>query len=106
VGFVLWRVAFSPADKFLLVHRQFVVSAFRLFTLAVLPYVVAIFRHAKYLRRYGWALVGFLGLLIEYLLLIQFGPSPLKSHKGEVIQVVERKIIVYASIISVTLFEI
>jgi hypothetical protein len=78
-GLCFVGVAFSLADKFLPVHRQFVISAFRLFTLAVLPYVVPIFCHAKYLRRYGWALAGFLGLLIGYLLLIQFGPSPLKK---------------------------
>ncbi len=95
-------VAFSPADKFLPLHTRFVMSAFRLFALAVLLYIVPLFRHANYLRRYGWALAGFLILLIAYILLMQFGPSPLRSHQGEVIQAVGQKIIVYASIISIT----
>jgi hypothetical protein len=101
-GLCFVGIAFTPADKFLPIHHQFVMSAFRLFALAVLLYVVAIFRHANYLRRYGWALVGFLALLIGYILLIQFGPSPFKSHQGLVIQAVGQKIIVYASIISIT----
>jgi hypothetical membrane protein len=63
-GLCFVGVACFPADRFLPVHRQFVMFAFRL--------------------------------------LLQFGPSPFKSHQGEVIQAVGQKIIVYASILSIT----
>ena len=101
-GLCFVGIAFSPADKFLPIHQQLVMYAFRLFALAVLLYVIVIFRHANYLRRYGWELVGFLALLIVYILLIQFGPPPFESRQGLMIQVVGQKIIVYASIISIT----
>jgi hypothetical membrane protein len=101
-GLCFMGVAFFSADKFLFIHGSFVNWAFRLFAAAVLFYSIAIFRHSNYPRRYGWALVGFLAFLIGYILLLQFGPSPFRSHRGEVIQAVGQKIIVYASIISVT----
>jgi hypothetical membrane protein len=101
-GFCFVGVASFPADRFLPIHARFVMWAFRLFAAAVLFHIAAIFRHSTYPRRYGWALAGFLVLLTGYILLLQFGPSPFRTHRGEVIQAVGQKIIVYASIISVT----
>jgi hypothetical membrane protein len=102
-GLCFIGVAYFSVDKFLFLHGCFVNWAFRLFAAAVLFYSIAIFRHSTYPRQCGWALVGFLLLLISYILLLQFGPSPFRSYRGEVIQAVGQKIIVYASIIIITL---
>jgi hypothetical protein len=101
-GLCFVGVAFTPADIFLDAHYQFVIWAFRFFPAAVLFYIVAIFRHPTYARKYGWALVGFFVLLVAYLLLLEFGPSVEESYQGQVIQAVGQKIIVYASIGSIT----
>ena len=83
-------------------HYQFVIWAFRLFPVAVLFYAIALFKHKSYPRRYGWALVGFFVLLVGYILLLELGPSAKESYQGQVIQAVGQKIIVYASIGSIT----
>ena len=93
-------VAAFPADVNLPLHTGLVMWAFRLFPAAVLCYVSVMFREKTYPRGYAWELVIFLGLLIGYILLLEFGPG-IKSYQGMVIQAVGQKIIVYASIFSV-----
>jgi ABC-type amino acid transport system permease subunit len=99
-GICFIGVAAAPADVNLPLHTNFVLWAFRLFPAAVLCYVIVLFREKVYPRGYAWELVIFLGLLIGYILLLEFGPD-IKSYAGMVIQAVGQKIIVYASIISV-----
>ncbi len=101
-GLCFVGVAFTPADIFLDAHIEFVFWAFRFFPLAVLFYIIAIFRHPSYEHRFGWALTGFFVLLVAYLMLLEFGPSAKESYMGQVIQAAGQKIIVYASIGSIT----
>ena len=91
-------VAFAPADVALAAHRQFVMWAFRLFPIAVLFYLPAMFLDKDYPRRHTWVFVVFCLLLISYYLLITHGPS-FSSPQGLVIQVIGQKAIVYASIL-------
>ena len=93
-------VAFSPADLALPAHAQFVIWAFRLFPLAVLCYVIALFLDRDYPRRYAWVFAIFCLLLIGYYLLMTHGPE-FASPQGLVIQAVGQKVIVYASILSI-----
>ena len=92
-------VAFTPHDLYLDAHAEFVRWAFRLFPLAVLCYALAMHRE-QYSRREQVVFVVFFGLLVAYLLLLEFGPS-VESYYGMLIQAVGQKIIVFASIISV-----
>lgn len=100
-GLCFVGVALTPEDQFLPVHTRFVTWAFRCFAAAVLFYAGAIFRSPRYPRLYGWALAGFFTLLTGYILLMQFGPSPFKSRRGEMIQAAGQKVIAYASIVSI-----
>jgi hypothetical membrane protein len=102
-GLCFVGVAFTPGDILLHAHERFAFWAFRLFTLAVLIYVIAIFRHPTYTRKYAWALVAFFGLQVVHLMLLFLGPNYRQTHAGMVIQATGQKIIVYASIISITL---
>ncbi len=95
-------VAFAPADINLVVHTQFVIWAFRLFPLAVLCYVPALFMDKNYPRRYAWVFALFCALLIGYYLLITTGPHA-TAPQGLVIQAIGQKVIVYASIISISI---
>jgi hypothetical protein len=95
-------VAFTPADLFIDGHIFFVLWAFRLFPLAVLPYVPAILSHPRYPNRYAVLFLAFFALLFAYLLLLTQGPNP-ESASGRQIQVVGQKLIGYASVISIYL---
>jgi hypothetical protein len=99
-GICFIGVAAFPADVNMPLHKDFVLWAFRLFPAAVLCYAIVLFREKNYPRGYAWELVIFLGLLIGYILLLEFGPD-IKSYTGMVIQAAGQKVIVYASIFSV-----
>jgi len=101
-GFCFVGVAFTPADLLMDAHVQFVLWAFRLFPAAVFFYAIAIFRNPNYPNKFGWEMVIFFVLLIGYILLLELGPSAGDSHQGQVIQATGQKLIVYASIASVT----
>ena len=93
-------VAFTPANLALQPHIQFVMWAFRLFPLAMLCYIPALFWQRAYPRRYAWACVAFFALLAGYYLLLTNGPNA-DTYQGMVIQAVGQKVIVYASILSI-----
>ncbi|MBI2796802.1 MAG: hypothetical protein HYX65_08875 [Gemmatimonadetes bacterium] len=97
-GLCFIGVALTPADLYLQPHIALVKWAFRLFPLAALLYAIAILRTPGYPRRYGWVFVAFSVLLVGYILLLEFGPSP-KAAAGLVIQVAGQKVIAYASIL-------
>ena len=99
-GLCFIGVAMTPADMYLSTHIAFTKWAFRLFPLAALLYSVVIFRSPDFPARFGWVFLGFAVLLIGYILLLEFGPSP-KSDAGLTIQVAGQKVIVYATILSV-----
>jgi hypothetical protein len=100
-GVSLVGVAFTPADILLGAHIQFSFWFFRLFTIAAFLGAIAVFRHGKYPKRYAWIFLGFGVLLIAYVLLMQFGPSPKTTVSGTIIQATGQKIIAYASLGSV-----
>ena len=95
-------ISFTPADVARPAHIQFVMWAFRLFPLAVLVYIPALFLHPAYPRRYAWLFVLFWLLLAGYYLLLTNGPS-IETSQGFVIQVIGQKVIAYASVVSVGL---
>jgi hypothetical membrane protein len=99
-GLCFVGVALTPANLFLEAHGLFVLWAFRLFPLAVMPYIVAMVLEKRYPNRYALAFAGFAALLVGYLVLMTRGPSA-GSAEGRVIQVVGQKVIGYASVISV-----
>ena len=92
-------VAFTPHDLYLSAHTDFVLWAFRLFPLAVLCYTFAMYR-SDYGSRAVMVFGVFFGLLVAYLLLLEFGPG-IKTYAGMLIQATGQKTIVYASIASV-----
>jgi hypothetical membrane protein len=94
-------VAFTPHNLYLDAHTEFVLWAFRLFPLAVLCYTF-VMRRSNYDRRAVLVFGIFFGLLVAYLLLLEFGPS-LTTYAGMLIQATGQKIIVYASITSIML---
>ncbi len=99
-GISFMGIAFAPADIARPAHVQFVMWAFRLFPLAVLCYVPAMFLDKEYPKAYAWIFAIFCLLLVGYYLLLTNGPS-FTSPQGLVIQVVGQKVIAYASILSV-----
>jgi hypothetical protein len=99
-GICFIGIAFAPADIARPAHIQFVLWAFRLFPLAVLCYLPAMFSDEHYPKGYAWVFAIFCLLLIAYYLLLTNGPS-FDSPQGLVIQVVGQKIIAYASILSI-----
>ncbi|PWB51430.1 MAG: hypothetical protein C3F13_13385 [Anaerolineales bacterium] len=99
-GICFMGIAFAPADVARSAHVFFVIWAFRLFPLAVLCYLPAMFIDKHYPKVYAWVFTVFCLMLIGYYLLLTNGPS-FDSPQGLVIQVVGQKIIAYASIISI-----
>jgi hypothetical protein len=93
-------IAFAPADVARPAHVQFVIWAFRLFPLAVLCYVPAMFIDRRYPKVYAWVFAVFCLMLIAYYVLITNGPD-FASPEGLVIQAVGQKLIAYASIVSI-----
>jgi hypothetical protein len=93
-------IAFAPADLFRPAHVLFVTWAFRLFPLAVLFYIPAMFMEKGYPKVYAWVFAVFCLLLIGYYLLMTNGPS-YDSPDGLAIQVIGQKVISYASILSI-----
>ncbi len=92
-------VALTPANLFGGAHRNFVRGAFFTFLIAVLFYIVALFR-APYPRAYTGVFIGCAVLLTLYLFLLFDGPDS-DTPTGLLIQVTGQKIIAYAAIISV-----
>jgi hypothetical protein len=99
-GISFMGIAFAPADIARPAHIQFVMWAFRLFPLAVLCYVPALFMDRKYPKLYAWVFTVFCLMLVGYYLLLTRGPS-FSSTEGLVVQVVGQKVIAYASILSI-----
>ena len=97
-GICFVGVAFTPSDLLFRVHVYFVQWGFRVFSAAALFYAIAIFRHGTYLKRYAWIFLGFGILVIGYILLLMYGPSPRATVQGTIIQATGQKIIVYASL--------
>ena len=93
-------IAFSPADITRPAHILFVMWAFRLFPLAVLFYVPAMFMDKHYPKVYAWVFTVFCLMLIGYYILLTSGPD-FDTANGLVIQVVGQKVIAYASILSI-----
>jgi len=95
-------VAFTPANLVGALHNQFVFGAFEAFTVAALCYFIALVRAPDYPKRYAVVFGAFALLLLLYLGLLFFGPTP-RTPEGVLIQATGQKIIVYAAIISVLL---
>lgn len=93
-------IAFAPADIARPAHILFVMWAFRLFPLAVLFYVPAMFMERLFPKSFAWVFAVFCLLLIGYYLLMTNGPS-FTSPQGLEIQVIGQKVIAYASILSI-----
>jgi hypothetical membrane protein len=101
-GLCFIGVGFTPADLFLDAHVFFVLWAFRLFPLAIIPYIVVILGAKRYPNRYALVFVGFAILLFLYLALMTRGPSP-DTTGGRMIQVIGQKAIGYASVVSIAI---
>jgi uncharacterized membrane protein len=101
-GLCFIGVAFTPSNLSRGWHIQFVIRAFQFFPLAVFFYMIALFLHPHYPRRYAWIFAIFWLLLVGYYWLLNNGPAT-DTAQGLVIQAVGQKIIVYASIISIGL---
>jgi hypothetical protein len=99
-GICFIGVAFSPADLYLQIHRNFVLWAFRTFPMAAFLYAIAIFRDQHYPNRFALVFLVFGALLIFYVLLLELGPG-IHTSEGVTIQATGQKIIVYASILSI-----
>jgi len=99
-GISFMGIAFAPADIARPAHILFVMWAFRLFPLAVLCYLPAMFMDRQYPKVYAWVFTAFCLMLIGYYLLMTKGPS-FSSPNGLIIQVVGQKVISYASIVSI-----
>ncbi len=93
-------VAFTPANLYFGAHVFVVLWAFRLFPVAVIPYVFAILVERNFPNKYALVFVGFGVLLVVYLWLLTTGPAP-DSETGRLIQATGQKIIAYASILAV-----
>jgi hypothetical protein len=101
-GICFVGIAFTPADVSGRLHGQFVLWAFRLFLVAVLVYLPALFGTRNYPLRFAWIFVAFALLLGGYLYLLTQGPSA-RTAEGLLVQVVGQKVIAYASIITIAL---
>jgi len=99
-GVCFIAVAWIPANLNSAVHTQLVYFAFEAFTGAALLYLPVMLRDRRYPKRYAFVFFLFAVLLVGYLYLLFFGPSP-RTPEGLLIQAIGQKIIVYASIISV-----
>ena len=100
IGFT--GIAFTPANLFIDAHIFFVLWAFRLFPLAVIPYVPAILGQPRYPNRYAFLFMGFAALLLLYVGLLIQGPSP-STAGGRIVQVTGQKVIAYASLLTIYL---
>jgi hypothetical protein len=99
-GICFIGVAFSPADLYLRIHRDFVLWAFRTSPIAAFIYAIAIFRDQLYPTRFAVVFLVFSALLFLYVLLLELGPG-IHTSEGVTIQATGQKIIVYASILSI-----
>lgn len=90
-------VALVTSDFNSSLHGVFVVTAFRAFFGAVLPFALAILAQNYYPKLGAFIFLAFAGFLAAYIALISIGPSP-RDPGGLEIQVIGQKLIVYASI--------
>ena len=100
-GLCFIGVAFTPANLYMKAHGQFVMRAFQTFTIAVIFYIVVVFREREYPNRFAFVFVVFAVLLVFYLQLMMNGLGmDMDRSTWVVVQVTGQKIIVYASITS------
>jgi hypothetical membrane protein len=95
-------IAWTPSDVSRGLHNQFVLWAFRLFLAAVSVYIPALLLGRQVPRLQALTFLIFAGLLAGYLLLLTRGPRP-NTLQGLFIQATGQKVIVYASIVSISL---
>lgn len=101
-GLYFIGVALTPANLVLEAHLTIMMWSFRTFAVAVTCYTIAIFREPDYPNRFGFVFVAFAVLLVLYILLLVAGPA-YDSPEGIMVQAVGQKIIVYASVISISI---
>lgn len=101
-GLCFIGVALFPLDTSPEMHYQVVIWAFRLFPAAILCFTIILFHEQGVSSAWAWAMVIFLLLLVAYIILLESGPA-IGTDAGRTIQAVGQKIIVYASIFSVSL---
>lgn len=99
-GLCFIGVAFTPANRLLRPHSQFVLWAFQAFPVAALCYGLAILLHKGYPKRFALVFLALALLLTLYIGLLMRGPA-LNTPQGVMIQAAGQKVIVYASIISI-----
>ena len=93
-------VALTPWDLYFAWHLLLVKTAFVAFLPTVLFFGIAILRNPSFPRVYAWVMLLVGVILIGYLWLLFFGPSP-KSPQGLMIQAAGQKIIVYVQTLGI-----
>jgi hypothetical protein len=93
VGLIV--AALAPADRFLALHIQSALLAFRAIPVASLLFTVATIRDVRFPRRSSGAFLLLTILMAAYVVIIEWGPRP-NTDRGLIIQVTAQKISVVA----------
>ncbi len=103
IGFV--GIAFTPWDRFFSQHDFCVTIGFRSLLLACIAVMINIYRARSFPNLYGHLMVAVSVILLSYILLLTFGPSPL-GPQGLMIQVAGQKVVAYVLIAGITCLSI
>ncbi len=98
-GLAYIGVVATPSDLYLSAHKEFVFIAFSGFLVTAVFYFIATLLNQSYPNKYAYAYALFAIALFVYVLFILYGPD-FGTQKGDGLQVIGQKLIVYISIFS------
>lgn len=99
VGFL--GIASTPWDHFARAHNLFVDIGFDSLLVACLAAMVNVYRTRSFPNRYGHLMVGVSTVLLGYILLLKYGPSP-DTSLGLIVQVGGQKVVAYVLVGGIT----
>lgn len=99
IGFL--GLAATPWDHFARIHMIFVDIGFNSLLVACLAAMVNVYRTHTFSNWYGHLMIGVSAVLLGYILLLKFGPSP-DTQTGLIIQVGGQKVVAYVLVGGIT----
>jgi hypothetical protein len=94
-------IACTPWDLYISAHMGFVLWAFRLFLIAIVLNLLAVFAEPSLPRRAAWVFAVFAIMLMAYMVVLVAGMHGTGPTASAVFQATGQKVIAYASILTV-----
>ena len=100
-GYSMVGLGLTPSDLYLDQHIVFAHWLFRFFLISATCYTIIIFKTNLIDNKYAIGYCIFAVLILAYIIISEFGPSPRENMSALILQVVAQKIILFCFLITI-----